>query len=231
MFFYLKPKNAILSDLNENLINAYKIVRNNVEELLVTLHNYQSQHSKDFFLKIRHDFNAQKERLTIKNASQLIYLNKACFNGLYRVNKKGEFNVPYGQHKRFSVNDYNFKEASKLLKHCLIKNNSFENIVKYAKKGDFIYFDPPYYPLNRTSFTTYTNSSFLEPEQEQLAEIFSVLHLRGCKVMLSNSDTEYIRSLYNNKNFNITRVSAKRYINCVGEKRGDVAEVVVRNFK
>lgn len=229
VFFYLEPREAVIADLNKDLINAYKVLKNHVEELVKTLEYYQQNHSKDFFLKIRDEYNADKLD-NINKAAHLIYLNKACFNGLYRVNKKGGFNVPFGQHKKFTVNKEGLLAASKLLKHTKIENTDFENVLKYAQKGDFVYFDPPYYPLTKGSdFTSYTKESFLEKEQEKLADIFEQLDRRGCLLMLSNSDTKLIRSLY--KKWHITRVSAKRFINCIAEKRGDVNEVVVRNYK
>lgn len=229
VFFYLEPREAVIADLNKDLINAYKVLKNHAEELVKTLEYYQQNHSKDFFLKIRDEYNADKLD-NINKAAHLIYLNKACFNGLYRVNKKGGFNVPFGQHEKFTVNKEGLLAASKLLKHTKIENTDFENVLKYAQKGDFVYFDPPYYPLTKGSdFTSYTKESFLEKEQEKLADIFDQLDRRGCLLMLSNSDTKFIRNLY--KRWHITRVSAKRFINCIAEKRGDVNEVVVRNYK
>ncbi len=229
VFFYLQPREAIIADLNKDLINAYKVLKNHATEIIKTLEHYQQNHSKDFFLKIRNEYNAD-ELDNINKAAHLIYLNKACFNGLYRVNKKGEFNVPFGQHKKFTVNEEGLSAASRLLKHAKIENSGFEDILEYAKKGDFVYFDPPYYPLTKGSdFTSYTKESFLEKEQEKLANIFEQLDRRGCLLMLSNSDTKFIRNLY--KKWHITRVNAKRFINCIAEKRGDVSEVVVRNYK
>jgi DNA adenine methylase len=229
VFFYLEPHEAIIADLNKDLINAYKILKNHAKELIKTLEYYQHNHSKDFFLKIRDEYNADKLD-NINKAAHLIYLNKACFNGLYRVNKKGEFNVPFGQHKKFMVNQESLLATSRLLKHTQIENIDFKKVLEYAKKGDFIYFDPPYYPLTTGSdFTSYNKEGFLEKEQETLADIFEQLDRRGCLLMLSNSDTKFIRNLY--KKWNITRVSAKRFINCIAEKRGNVNEVVIRNYK
>lgn len=229
VFFYLEPKEAVISDLNKDLINAYKILKNNPQELIFLLKKYEKKHSKEFYLKIRNEYNFGKLN-KINKAAHLIYLNKTCFNGLYRVNSKGEFNVPFGQHKKFIVNEEGLLSASKILKRTKIDHADFTQVLKTAKKGDFVYFDPPYYPLNASSnFTTYTKENFLEKEQEKLKEIFKELDSRGCMLMLSNSDTPYIRKLY--KKWNITKVSAKRFINCIAEKRGDVSEVVVRNYK
>jgi len=229
VFFYLEPKEAVLSDLNKDLIGAYRVVKNNIKELLKILDKYQKNHSKEFYLKIREEYNTGNLD-SVKNAAHLIYLNKTCFNGLYRVNKNGNFNVPFGQHNSFSFNKESLLLVSRLLKNTKLKNESFEKVLNYARKGDFFYLDPPYYPLNLTSnFTTYTNSDFLELEQETLAKVFEKLDKIGCKVMLSNSDTPFIRNLY--KKWDIKKVVTKRYINCIGEKRGNVAEVVVRNYK
>lgn len=229
VFFYLEPKEAYISDLNGDLVNAYKVVKNHPEELIDILKKYQSKHSKEFYLKIRDEYNFKKLN-KVNKAAHLIYLNKTCFNGLYRVNKKGEFNVPYGQHKKFIVNSDGILAASKRLKRAKIKHAGFESVLEYAKRGDFVYFDPPYYPLKTGSdFTTYTKESFLEKEQEVLARVFRKLDKLGCLLMLSNSDTKFIRNLYSE--WHITRVSAKRFINCNAEKRGDINEVVVRNYK
>lgn len=231
VLFFLQPKNAIISDLNNDLINTYKIIKTNVNELIKILENFQKKHSKEFYLKLREEFNNKKVD-NVRKAAILIYLNKTCFNGLYRVNKKGGFNVPFGQHKKFNFKKEHLLKAGHLLQHVKIKHESFEKVLDNAKKGDFIYFDPPYYPVNETSkFTTYTKEAFLEEEQKKLAEIFKKLDKKGCKVMLSNSDTKFIRDLYKDyKKYTVT-VSAKRFINCIAEKRGEVSEVVVRNYK
>jgi len=231
VFFFLQPKIGIISDLNENLVNTYKVIKTNVDKLILILEDFQKKHSKDFYLKLREEFNTKKID-EIRKAAILIYLNKTCFNGLYRVNKGGGFNVPFGQHKKFSFNKKQLINASQLLKHTQIKNESFEKILKNTKKGDFIYFDPPYYPVNETSkFTTYTKETFLEEEQKKLAEVFKKLDKKGCKVMLSNSDTKFIRDLYKNYKKYTATVGAKRFINCVGDKRGEITELVVRNYK
>ena len=231
LLFYLKPESAVISDLNKDLIETYKIIKTDYAELTKFLNDYQKKHSKEFYFKVRAEFNSDKLD-KIKKAAALIYLNKTCFNGLYRVNKKGEFNVPFGQHKNFSFNEGNLKRVSELLKDVEIKNEPFDKVLDYAKKGDFVYFDPPYYPVNETSkFTTYTKEAFLEDEQIRLAEVFKKLDKRGCKVMLSNSDTKFIRDLYKDYKKYTAVVNAKRFINCIAEKRGEVAEVVVRNYK
>lgn len=170
-----------------------------------------------------------KKLTSVQIAARFIYLNKTCFNGLYRVNSKGGFNVPIGSYKNPGIcNEEDLREISNLLKKDDIKVSQFDKAVNDAKKGDFIYFDPPYYPLKKESFTTYTKDNFLDKEQERLAEIFKELDKRGCKVMLSNSDSKFIKNLY--KDYNIHFVKATRMINCDATKRGQISEVVITNY-
>jgi len=223
-----KPKYVFLSDINEELINCYMVIKEDVEELIKLLKEYKKKHNKKVYYEIR----AEDPKLLsdISRAGRFIYLNKTCFNGLYRVNSKDGFNVPMGSYKNPSiVMEKELREISKLLKDVEIKVMSFEDIIKLTKKGDFIYLDPPYYPLKKgKSFTTYTKGNFLEEEQKQLAEVFSKLDKKGCKVMLSNSDTKFIKDLY--KDYPIKKVKANRMINCQGSKRGKINEVVVTNY-
>jgi len=223
-----KPKEVIVSDINEELMNAYKAIKNNPEKLIKLLKKYKKKHNKEEYYKIRAEDSKFLSSLT--RASRFIYLNKTCYNGLYRVNSKGQFNVPMGSYKNPSiVMEKELREISKLLKKVKIKIESFEKILNYAKKSDFIYFDPPYYPLKEgKSFTTYTKYNFLEKEQEQLAEIFKKLDKKGCKVMLSNSDTGFIKNLY--KDYKINIVKASRMISCEGSGRGKINEIVVTNY-
>lgn len=230
-FYIIKhynPKEVYLSDINEELVNTYNVIKNNVEELIKLLKKMKAQHSEETYYKIR----AEDPKLLcdIDRASRFIYLNKTCFNGLYRVNSKGGFNVPIGSYKNPAiVNEEELREISHLLKNAKIEVKQFNEAVKDAQKGDFVYFDPPYYPLdNKKSFTTYTKEQFLEKEQEQLAKAFNELDKRGCKVMLSNSDTELIKGLYKEHKINI--VKATRMINCDATKRGKINEVVVTNY-
>ncbi len=186
-------------------------------------------HSKETYYKIREEDPKLLSPLT--RASRFIYLNKTCFNGLYRVNSKGGFNVPMGSYKNPSiVQEKELREISKLLQNVEIKVMRFDGILNITKQGDFCYFDPPYYPLKKgQSFTTYTKEVFLEKEQEKLKEVFEKLDKKGCKVMLSNSDTKFIKNLY--KNYPVKFVNANRMINCDGKGRGKIKEVVVRNYE
>lgn len=235
VFFHIiqkyNPKEIILSDINEELINTYKTIKNNPNKLIKKLKELKEQHSlkqKEFYLKIR-DKDPQ-ELDSIERAARFIYLNKTCFNGLYRVNSKGKFNVPMGNYKNPDiVQEEKLKLVSKLLKKVKIKKMHFEKVQDLVKKGDFIYFDPPYYPLKKkNSFTTYTKDKFMEEEQERLAEVYKRLHKKGCKVMLSNSDTEFTKKLYSD--FNIKTVQARRVINSDAKSRGLINEILVLNY-
>ena len=231
VLFYIiktyKPKYVFISDINEELINTYEVLKNDVDNLINELKKLKQLHSRETYYEIRAENPKLLSPLT--RASRFIYLNKTCFNGLYRVNSKGGFNVPMGSYKDPTIcQEKELREISKLLKDVEIKLMSFEEITKLAKENDFVYFDPPYYPLkNKPSFTTYTKDKFLEKEQKQLAEVFKKLDKKGCKVMLSNSDTEFIKDLY--KGYKITSVNASRMINCDGSKRGKIKEIVVTN--
>ena len=223
-----KPKEIYLSDINEELINCYNVTKNNVEELIKILKEHKKQHNEEYYYKIR---SINPKTLTnLERAGRFIYLNKTCFNGLYRVNSKGEFNAPIGSYTNPAiVQEQELKEISRLLRNITIRIDSFEKITNTTKKGDFVYLDPPYYPLKKgKSFTTYTKNNFLEKEQEQLAEVFKELDKKGCSVMLSNSDTEFIKDLY--KGYNINFVNARRMINCDATKRGIIKEVVITNY-
>ncbi len=235
VFFYIiqkfNPSEIIISDINEELINAYETIRGDVERLIIELKQHKEYHmveGKKYYLTIR--ATNPKELPSLERAARFIYLNKTCFNGLYRVNSKGKFNVPMGSYKNPDiVQEDRLRLVSELLKNVTIKVMSFEKVVNLANKGDFIYFDPPYYPLKKgKSFTTYTKDTFLEEEQKQLAEVFKKLDDNGCLVMLSNSDTKFIKELY--PNYEIHFVQATRMINCNGDKRGKINEVVVTNY-
>lgn len=229
VFFHLKPLKAILSDLNVDLMNCYEVIKNNVNKLIEVLKHYQSQHCKEFYYQVRNQYNTRTLD-KIERAVAFIYLNKTCYNGLYRVNSKGEFNVPFGKYKNPNIfEEANLRAVSKLLKRTALYTISFEKILDFAQSDDFVYFDPPYYPLTKTSnFTSYTQDVFLEKEQEKLSEIFKELDKKGCKVMLSNSDTEFIKRLY--KDYRIEIVWANRFISCAGEKRGPITELVILNY-
>lgn len=232
MFFDLLPKRAVLSDLNGELVITYNVIKKDLEGLIKKLKEHQKKNNKEYYLKIR----AQNiKRLSdISIAARFIYLNRTCFNGLYRVNRNGQFNVPYGKNKNPLICDEeNLKKVHGSLKNVKILHQDYKKVLDKATKGDFIYFDPPYYPVNTTSsFTSYTKEGFFEKEQEELRDVFVELHKRGCFVMLSNSDTKFINNLYSNldKEITINKVYAGRAINSKGNKRGKITEVVVINY-
>ncbi len=231
-FYLLKThpeiKKIFLSDINKELIITYNVIKRDIDELINLLKKYKLKHNKEFYYKIREQEISKLDPIEI--AARFIYLNRTCFNGLYRVNSQGKFNVPIGSYKNPGIlQEEELREISKFLQKDDIIMAQFYEVTKKAKKGDFVYFDPPYYPLKKgKSFTTYTKDNFLEKEQELLAKVFRDLDKKGCKVMLSNSDTKFIRDLY--KGYKIKVVQAKRMINSNAEGRGKINELVVRNY-
>ncbi len=228
----LENKKVFLSDINTELINAYNAVKEEPKELIKNLKKYKNKHNKEFYYKIRaldRDDN-YKNLSALEKATRFIYLNKTCFNGLYRVNKKGFFNTPIGSYKNPNIADEEtILNASKALQNAVIKQQSFEEVLNYAQKDDLVYFDPPYYPLNTTSnFTSYDSNTFLEKEQIKLYKTFKELAEIGVFVIESNSDTKFIKELY--KNYDINIVQANRFINSKANKRGKIGEVLIRSF-
>ncbi|OGZ62795.1 MAG: hypothetical protein A2639_00325 [Candidatus Staskawiczbacteria bacterium RIFCSPHIGHO2_01_FULL_34_27] len=229
VFFDLLPEKAFLSDLNNDLVVTYSVIKSNVEELIVSLKKHKID--KEYFLKLRAENPHKLPDIDI--ASRFIYLNRTCFNGMYRVNSKGGFNVPFGKYSNPLICDENnLRKASNALKNVEIKKQDYKEVLKKAKKGDFIYFDPPYYPISKTaSFTSYTSEAFLDKEQTELRNTFLELHKRGCFVMLSNSDTPFINNIYSGiKGVHITKVQAGRAINSDASKRGKITEVLITNY-
>jgi len=237
MFFSINPAKSYINDMNEVLMNAYKHVRDDVDALikeLTLLHDYywelpDNVAKKELFLEKRTLFNSL-DNGSFEKTVLLIFLNKTCFNGLYRENSKGEFNVPFNNSERPPICDaINLRNVSNSLQNAKITHLSYEKAIKSAKKDDFVYLDPPYDPLNQTSrFTSYHASGFDRKDQEKLRDVFQELANKGCNVMLSNSNTPFINELY--KAFKIHKISAARNINSIGTKRGKVTEIVVTNY-
>jgi DNA adenine methylase len=231
LFFKLssldKIKHAHLNDSNKVLIDAYKTIKEKPKDLIAEMKSGKYKNDKDVFYEIR----TEQPTDLVKATARLIYLNKTAFNGLYRVNSKGEFNVPYGKYKNPKILDeQNILAVSKALQKDELTNIDFEEAVNSAKESDFIYFDPPYYPLSKTSsFTGYTKEDFAEKDQVRLAKKFMELDSRGCFVMLSNSYAPLILDLY--KDFIIQTVKATRMINCKAEGRGKISEVIITNYR
>ncbi len=231
VFFDLLPEKAVLSDMNNELVITYNVIKNDVERLILSLKKHKI--TKEYFLDIRSKDTAKLSDVEI--ASRFIYLNRTCFNGLYRVNKSGKFNVPFGKNKNPLICDeFNLRQVSEALQKVTIKHQDYKGVLQKAKKGDFIYFDPPYYPISKTaSFTSYTKDAFLDKEQIELRDVFVELNKRGCYVMLSNSDAPFINKIYSeikDKKIQIHKVEAGRAINSKGSGRGKILEVVVTNY-
>ncbi len=229
VFFDLLPEEGFLSDLNKELVITYNVIKNDLEKLIVSLKKHKTD--KEYFLKVRaQDPNKLND---VAVASRFIFLNRTCFNGMYRVNSKGGFNVPFGKYSNPLICDEdNLRKVSKALQNIDIKHQDYKEVLKKAKKGDFIYFDPPYYPVSKTaSFTSYTAESFLDKEQTELRDTLVELHKRGCFVMLSNSDTPFINDIYSGiKGIRINKVQAGRAINSNGSGRGKITEVLITNY-
>ena len=236
LFFELSPKNAVINDSNEELINVFRCIKDEekLTKMCNELNHHEANHSEEYYYKIRNidrDKNKFNRLSDYKRAARTIYLNKACFNGLYRVNSKGEFNVPFG--KKLKVNTYEGQNIGII--HAYLNFNNikilsiyFEEAVKDAKEGDFIYFDPPY-DSDTSTFNSYTEDGFSKDEQIRLSNVFKNLSDRGCYVMLSNHNTVLINELY--KDFYIHKITAKRNINSNGKKRGKVEEVIITNYE
>ncbi len=237
LFFELKKrgmlegKKSYLFDANKELINTYNTVKNNPYELIEILKEFQNKHSHDFYYEIRamdreNSFTSLPDAM---RSARFIYLNKTCFNGLYRVNSKGFYNVPMGRYKNPAICDKStMLSASRALKDAEVLHVDFAKVLDFAKKGDFVYFDPPYYPLTPTSsFTSYNQDIFLDDEQKRLLNTFEKLAKKGLHVMLSNSDTEFIKELY--KDYKIDFVDVPRFINSKSNGRGKIKEIIARS--
>ncbi|MFC2602142.1 MAG: DNA adenine methylase [Candidatus Saccharimonas sp.] len=229
VFFDLLPKHAELSDTNRELVMTYNVIKDNVDGLIKSLKKHI--YNKEYYLGVRaQDIN---ELSDIDVASRFIFLNRTGFNGMYRVNKSGQFNVPFGRYKNPLICDENnLRKVSEALQGITITHRDYKDVLELAKIGDFIYFDPPYYPLNPTSsFTAYTAKGFFEKEQIELRDTFVKLHERGCFVMLSNSDTPFINELYSGlEGVSVNKIIAGRAINSKGSKRGKINEVLITNY-
>lgn len=237
VLFELQPKKAIVNDINKELINLYSVIQNNVEELITKLSDTDRySNTSECYYRIRELDRAPKkynEMTGVDRAARILYLNKTCYNGLYRVNSVGEFNSPFGSYKNPNiVNEITLRAVNKYFNEANIRfmNGDFEGAVKSAKKGDFIYFDPPYVPISKTSnFTGYNESGFGKNEQIRLKTLCDSLDKKGVKFLLSNSDCEFIKELY--KDYNTITIKAKRSINSNGHNRGTVSEVLIKNYE
>jgi len=227
VFFYLQPRKAMLSDLNAELINAYEVIRDRLDDLLKSLRKHQDD--TDYYYAVR---AYDPETLdAVRRASRFIFLNKRCYNGLYRVNSKGLFNVPIGRYKSPPriFDEQNLRNVSLLLRRAEVRLASYELALERATKGDFVYLDPPYQPLSATAnFTRYTKVSFEEQDQIRLADLLHELDRRGARFLLNNHDTPLQRRLYSR--FRVDVATASRMINSRADRRGGVSELIITNY-
>lgn len=233
VLFHLQPENAIINDFNEELINVYKVIKQSPEELIADLRKHKN--NPEYFYKIRSlDRSGLFKKLTVvQKASRVIYLNKTCFNGLYRVNNAGEFNSPFGYYKNPNIiNEPVIKAVSKFLNthHIEIKSGDYSEVLKRADKKCFVYLDPPYHPVSESSnFTGYIRGGWNKDDQRNLKTACDALHKKGVKFLLSNSSSKFIKELY--KDYKIIVVKANRAINSNGADRGEINEILVRNYE
>jgi DNA adenine methylase len=229
--FDLQPRKAIINDINSELINCYRVIKDSVNELIDDLKYHKNE--KNYFYAIRKWDRKEdyKNKTPVQRASRVIFLNKTCYNGLFRVNSQGQFNTPFGDYKNPNILNVDvLKAANKYLNgnQVTILNLDFQEALQDAKKGDFIYLDPPYDLVSDSNFTKYHSKEFREEEQIRLKKTFDDLTSRGCYVLLSNAYTDFIVDLY--KDYKQTQVAAIRAINCKGNKRGKVSEILVQNY-
>ena len=240
-------KEAYAFDINIDLINCYNVIKNNVEELINELDKKEKnfialndEERQNYFYDIRAEYNSYKlnDKLDVKRASEFIFLNRTCFNGVYRVNKDGKFNVPCGKYKNPTICDSNnLRNLSELIKNVIFEYGDYRKSEKYVNNNTFVYFDPPYRPLSATSgFTSYTKEDFNDDNQKELANYFYKLDLKNAKLMLSNSnpknvnkDDNFFENIY--KGFVINEVSAKRMINSNAKGRGEISELLITNYE
>lgn len=228
LFFHLQPLRARLSDYNWKLVETYQIVRDHPDDLIAALQPHRNE--KKYYYRIRSQ--NPKNLSPVERAARLIYMNKTCYNGLYRENQKGQFNVPFGRYKRPKICDEDrLHAASRALQGVELCDADFSEAIRDAGEGDFVYFDPPYVPLNATSsFTSYSRYGFNDEDHHRLAQIFHELTARGCRVMLSNSSAPLVRDLYTGHGYVIKEVQARRNINSKAHKRGPVTELLIMNY-
>jgi DNA adenine methylase len=220
---------VFLFDSNDELINAYQVVRDQTDDLIACLAVHQARHCRDYYYQVRELDRRSNNLSAVERAARTIYLNRTCYNGLYRVNSQGQFNVPMGSYRNPRiVREAALRAACAALQGVYVEKRGFDSIVELARPGDFYYFDPPYDPVSRTaSFTSYTAATFRDEDQRRLAAVFGQLSRKGCLCMLSNSYTPFIVELY--REYRVEIVQAGRPINSDAGGRGTINEVVVLN--
>lgn len=233
VLFALQPKRALVNDLNQDLITVYRVIKEDADALIEHLSRHEN--TPEYFYRIR-DLDRDKEAYAalsdVEKASRLLYLNKTCYNGLFRVNASGAFNSPYGHYRRPNiVNEQTIRGVSRYFNSCDITffSGDFASVLEQVPKGGFVYLDPPYDPVSDTaSFTGYNRGGFGRDEQVRLKECCDALTARGVKFLLSNSATPFIRELYGS--YRVSIVQARRAVNSVASRRGAIEEVLVRNY-
>lgn len=234
VLFGLKPEKAIINDINASLINAYKVIAHNTQDFLEyinTLDNGMWEDGKAYYYTLRERYNDKimQEEYDVEMAALFVFINKHCFNGLYRVNGKGLFNVPYNNSRRSSIDSNLIVNLSGYLKNIQIMQGDFENVCQNAARHDFVFFDSPYAPLNPTSFESYTKEGFDMESHKRLSKLFDKLTDRGCYCMLTNHNTEFINELYGGKGYRMEVTSVKRMINSdASNRKGE--EIIIRNY-
>jgi DNA adenine methylase len=230
MFFYLQPRRAVLSDSLVDLVATYRVVQQHVEALITRLSQLRETHSTEQYYQVRAAFNAEREAPRVERAAWLIYLNKTCFNGLFRTNRDGNFNVPVGRFTNPGILDaQNLRLAAAALGEADLVHATFDHLADRAEPGDVVYLDPPYVPLSKTSsFSAYADGAFTLRDQARLADVFRALDARGCLLAMSNSDTPEVRRLY--EGYDISPIIAPRAISSKAATRGEVTELLIRNI-
>lgn len=236
LFHMLTERNGqkcSISDLNSDLVLSYITIRDRIDGLITSLKNHERNYQKDsksYYYSVR----KSNPRSAIEKTSRLLFLNRTCFNGLYRVNSKGKFNVPLGKYTNPNiVNEENLRAVSSILQasKVSIKCRDFEAVLSDAKKGDLVYFDPPYQPVSTTAnFTSYTNKNFSFDDLNRLAELCNNLDAKGCKVLLSNSDSDDVSELFSKKSWKVSKIQANRSINSDSKKRTGHFELLIKNY-
>lgn len=237
LLFHVQPHTAIINDINTEIITAYNVIKYDVENLIVELKTFKNE--SDFYYWVRswdRDTDVYNNISDIKKAARILYLNKTCFNGLYRVNNQGKYNAAFGKYKNPNImNEVVLRHISEYFNKCdiTILNADYTKVLESLPRDSFVYLDPPYDPVTKTAnFTRYSSNGFSQDDQIELKEMCDKLTSGGVKFMLSNSSTEFIKNLYSDgEKYNIIEVDAVRKVNCVASKRGKVSEVIVRNYK
>jgi DNA adenine methylase len=230
MFFHLQPERAFLGDSLADLVTTYQVVQLHVDALVTRLEKLRATHSTEQFYAVRASFNEQKDAPRVERAAWLVYLNKTCYNGLFRTNLSGAFNVPVGRYANTPtiVDPPALRLAAAALAGAEVERAHFEHLLEVAEPGDVIYLDPPYVPLTKTSsFAAYCDGAFTVDDQTRLAGVFRQLDERGCLLALSNSDTPEVRRLYDG--YDMSPIIAPRAISAKASTRGDVTELLIRN--